>query len=150
MKVEDGPLAGLEFTPAALDAAREYGHTAEMYDGIEPEGKGGYLLEQVEAVEGGPAAEPDEGEADADADAETEGGEPEADAEPEELPYGIERKGTWKGLPNYGCPHCRFANPRLASVERHVYEHHVIAPPKSPSAIVVTDKRGNVIEPTEE
>ena len=89
-------LDELPFTEKSLAKAKEYGHTAEMYEGIEPQSNAGkFLVTQVEEVE-------------------MKRNEPPDDLEPIDA-------GDWNGYQNWGCPYCD-----KVSLDRNLVREHAL------------------------
>lgn len=93
-------LQSLPFTTKALNKAQEYGHTAEMYEGIAPQSKSGEIssaqVAEVERRQSQPAA---------------------SDLEPIDA-------GDWNGYPNYGCPYCDMLSLDRNRVREHAVRAH--------------------------
>lgn len=128
--VQNGALAGLDFTDAAWQKAEGYRHSADLYEGIEPAGKNGeYLVDQVDDVEAARQAAVGESEE-----------EPATPPALEDLAKGNWVKGSggvfapaetveiivgaWKGIPNYECPLCSYKSLDSDRVVEHVWRVH--------------------------
>ncbi len=123
-----GSLTGLDFTDRAWEKAEAYGHTAEMYAGIPPEGtRGEYLVSQVEAVEADRQAA---------AAAAPEATKPERAPSPAPPPPprpdaqepAVLEHSRWHGLKNYHCPRCSFKSLKEARVREHYRLRHLGLP----------------------